>query len=575
LVNANVLTPKFEGTMSTADLNLNKDVVAVPETLPDSPLERLRQRIGKNKWLMGSLVAIPIVGIGSYAAYYQFVTVPKQQAQRKIQTAAVTRSNLDIIVSANGTVQPESSVNVSPKTSGVLKQLLVKEGDFVKPGQIVAYMDNSNLQGQLLQSRGNLAAAGANLNKVVAGNRSQDIAGAQSQVDGANANLQKLIAGNRSQDIAQAQSQVDEANASLQKLIAGNRSQDIAGAVANLNKVQATYKQAVGDLRRNQQLRSQGAISQQALSLARSTSDGAQAQVEQAQQALNLLKAGSRPEDIAQARSVLKQRQEALDLLKAGSRPEDIAQARSVLKEKKAALNLLKAGSRPEDIAQARAQVVAAQGAVAIAQRNIDDTVIRAPFAGIIARKYADPGAFVTPTTAGSAVTSATSSSILALASTNEIVAQVAEASIAQIRVGQVAMIKVDAYAGKTFEGKVTQVATQSLVQQNVTSFEVKVAVADSERLLHQGMNVTIDFKAGELNQVLIVPTASIVQQAKAQGVFVAKTGGDPLFVPIVVGTTVNDKTEVKSGLTGNERVLLSFPAGTRKVTSITGGGGR
>ncbi len=39
--------------------------------------------------------------------------------------------------------------------------------------------------------------------------------------------------------------------------------------------------------------------------------------------------------------------------------------------------------------------------------------------------------------------------------------------------------------------------------------------------------------------------------------------------------TTVNDKTEVKSGLTGNERVLLSFPAGTRKVTSITGGGGR
>jgi HlyD family secretion protein len=40
------------------------------------------------------------------------------------------------------------------------------------------------------------------------------------------------------------------------------------------------------------------------------------------------------------------------------------------------------------------------------------------------------------------------------------------------------------------------------------------------------------------------------------------------------VGTTVNDKTEVKSGLSGNERVLLSFPPGTRKVTSITGGGG-
>ena len=495
--------------MSSISLNFKKGV--------DVAKQKLQDRLKTNKWLLWLLVAIPLAGGLSYLAYNQLVTAPQQRAQRKIQTAAVTRGNLAIVVSANGTVQPESSVNVSPKTSGVLKRLLVKEGDLVKPGQIVAYMDNSNLQGQLLQSRGNLAAAQANLNKVIAGNRSQDIAGATAQVD--------------------------EANASLQKLIAGNRSQDIAQAQANLNKVQATYRQAAEDLRRNQKLRAQGAISQQALSLARSTSDSAQAQVEQSQQALNLLKVGSRPEDIAQARSVLNQRQQAL--------------------------NLLKAGSRPEDIAQARAQVMAAQGAVAIAQRNIDDTVIRAPFAGIIARKYADPGAFVTPTTAGSAVTSATSSSILALASTNEIVAQVAEASIAQIRVGQVAMVKVDAYAGKTFEGKVTQVATQSLVQQNVTSFEVKVAVTDSQKLLHQGMNVAIDFRAGELNQVLIVPTASIVQQKAVQGVFVAKTGGDPVFTPIVVGTTVDDKTEVKSGLTGNEQVLLSFPAGTRKPSGF------
>jgi HlyD family secretion protein len=131
-----------------------------------------------------------------------------------------------------------------------------------------------------------------------------------------------------------------------------------------LNKVRVTHRQAQEDLYRTQKLQAQGAVSQQALSTARSTHDTAQAQVDQAQQALNLLKAGSRPEDIAQARSVLKQRQEAF--------------------------NLLKAGSRHEDIAQARAQVMAAQGAVAISQRNIDDTVIRAPFAGIIARKYAD-----------------------------------------------------------------------------------------------------------------------------------------------------------------------------------------
>jgi HlyD family secretion protein len=512
--------------MSSTNLDVKPDIDASKPKLlvPNGVVPQAAAEAGKHdrlridKWLVGLLAAIAIVGTVGYITYNQLVTVPQQRAQRKIQTAAVTRGNLTIVVSANGTVQPESSVNVSPKTSGILKRLLVKEGEFVRAGQIVAYMDNSSLQGQLLQARGNLAAARANLSKVMAGSRSQDI--------------------------AQAQAQVDEATASLHKSMAGNRSEDIAQAQANLSKSQVTHRQATEDLRRTQQLYAAQAISQQALSTAISTHDSAQAQVDRDRQALNLLKAGSRPEDIAQARSFLKQRQEAL--------------------------NLLKAGSRPEDIAQARAQVLAAQGAMAIVQRNIDDTVIRAPFAGIIARKYADPGAFVTPTTAGSAVTSATSSSILALASTNEIVAQVAEASIAQIRVGQTATIKVDAYSGKTFMGKVTQVATQSLVQQNVTSFEVKVSVPDPQRLLHAGMNATVDFQAGELTQVLVVPTASIVQQKDAQGVFVAKKGGDPVFVPIVVGTTVNDKTEVKSGLTGNERVLLSFPAGTRKVSSMS-----
>jgi HlyD family secretion protein len=71
---------------------------------------------------------------------------------------------------------------------------------------------------------------------------------------------------------------------------------------------------------------------------------------------------------------------------------------------------------------------------------------------------------------------------------------------------------------------------------------------------------------------VLVVPTGAIVQQTDAQGVFVAKDKGDPVFVPVVVGTTVNDKTEVKSGLTGTERVLLSFPPGTRKISSPNGG---
>jgi HlyD family secretion protein len=106
-----------------------------------------------NKLLLGLLLFIPIIGIG-YFAYNQFVVVPQQQAKNKVQTAVVERSNLTISVSANGTVQPERSVNVSPKTFGILKQLLVKEGDTVQQGQVLAYMDNSNLHSAITSGSG-------------------------------------------------------------------------------------------------------------------------------------------------------------------------------------------------------------------------------------------------------------------------------------------------------------------------------------------------------------------------------------------------------------------------------------
>ena len=82
---------------------------------------------------------------------------------------------------------------------------------------------------------------------------------------------------------------------------------------------------------------------------------------------------------------------------------------------------------------------------------------------------------------------------------------------------------------------------------------------------------MSVTFNAGELKNALVVPTGAIVQQDNAQGVFVAQDQGNPVFVPVIVGVTVNDKTQVKSGLTGTESVLLSFPPETRRVSKLNG----
>jgi HlyD family secretion protein len=253
-------------------------------------------------------------------------------------------------------------------------------------------------------------------------------------------------------------------------------------------------------------------------------------------------------------------------------------QSAAQVRKSQQALDLQKVGSRPEDIATARAQVVTAQGALQTIQADLDDTVIRAPFSGVVTKKFADPGAFVTPSTAGSSASSA-SASILALASTNQISANVAEANIAQIKVGQTVKIAADAFPDQTFDGKVIQVAAQSTVTQNVTSFEVKTSVVDPGNLLRSGMSANVSFDVGTLNNVLVVPTVAIVRQDGVSGVQVIGTrnrgqgdapssgqnGRRPEFRPIATGVSTDEgKTVVLSGLTEGERILISFPQGDR-----------
>lgn len=482
----------------------------------------------KSRWLLGLLLAGGIAG-GGFSIYRTIS--PSQSVDSQMLTTTVQQKSLPITIAANGTIKPERTINLSPKSSGYLKQLLVKEGDRVQKGQIVAYMDDSNLQGQLIQARADLAHQQANLNK--------------------------LLNGNRSEEIAQAQAQLSEAQAKLQQLETGNRQEDIAQAQAQLSKAQADLQLAEDDLQRNQSLYTQGAISQQTVVQKRSARDAAQASVNQAQAALTLQRKGTRTEEIAQVRSQVEQRRQAL--------------------------NLLKAGSRPEDIEIARTQVESARGALKTIETQLEDTIIKAPFSGIVTKKYADPGSFVTPTTANSSIEGSASSSILTLASNYQVVAYVDEANIAQLKVGQPVTITADSHPDRSFNGTVSQVAAQATTTANVTSFEVKVALdSTAQELLKVGTNTEVQFQVGQLNNALLVPSAAIVRQQNDTGVYVLGQDQKPIFKSVQIGTTVDEQTQVKSGLSKDDQVLISFPEGMEPkaqvnspLGNLTGGSNR
>jgi HlyD family secretion protein len=528
------------------------------EDIPASQSDGIsRRQISWRKFgLLGIFVAI---GVGILVAKNSNLA-PTGKLPTNTLTQTVERKTMPVKISANGIVKAYRSINLSPKTAGTIKTLLVKEGDRVRQGQVVALMDDSSLRGQLAQYQGQLLQQQANLQLLQAGNRPQDIARAEAQLAEVRANLQQLQSGNRPQDIARSEAQLAEVRANLQQLQAGNRPQEIAQATAKLQQAQATFKQRKGDWQRYQQLYKSGAISGQIVEQKRAERDVAQNQMLEAQQVLSLQQAGTRPEQIAQAKAKVEQQSQAVALLKAGARQGDIAQAKAKVEQQAQAVALLKAGTRKEDIDRAVAQVRSAQGSLKTIQDQMKETQVSAPFDGIVLEKYADVGAFVSPSMVGGGGTSA-SSIFLLTSDRQQVVVNISESQIAKVKLGQAVTIKADAFPGQEFTGKVEQIAPQAKVAQNVTSVEVRVSILPTAKKLDMGMNVEAQFAVGQLANALFVPNAAVVKQSQGSGVYILGQDGKSVFQPIQTGMTSGKQTEVKSGLQGGERILLSPPA--------------
>lgn len=472
--------------------------------------------IGKIKrplpWMVGAGVAgILAISGGTYWAIAQFRAKPEIAEL----TVAAQAQDLRVRITASGTVQPIQSVNLSPVTAGRVVELYVEQGDRVQAGQIIAKMDDDALQAQLQQGQANLAQAQARLAEAQAGSRPQEVAQAQARLAQAQAQLAEVQAGSRPQEVAQAQSQV-------------------ASAQSRLNLASKRVD-------RYRYLVSQGAEARDRLDEVITDEQTARANLREAQQQLQLLQRGSRIEEIAQARAQVREAQQELELRQQGTRPEQIAQA--------------------------QAEVAAAQGQLEGVQVQLSETLIQTPFAGIITQKYATEGAFVTPTTSASSTTSATSTSIVAIARGLEVLAKVPEVDVGKIKPGQPVEIVADAYPDQVFKGQVRLVAPEAVVEQSVTSFEVRVVIETGLEQLRSGMNVELTFLGNQLNNALVVPTVAIATQQGQTGVYLPDEDQKPTFHPVTIGTSIGDQTRILEGLKPGQRVFIEFPEGSKPET--------
>ncbi len=112
------------------------------------------------------LIGIGVLAIGAIG-YFQFFhtsKAPSRQASAQIvRTALAEQKDISLTAQANGYVSPITLVEVRPKVQNIVRTVHVKEGQFVKAGQLLFTLDERNDQSNLARSRAELAAAQADL----------------------------------------------------------------------------------------------------------------------------------------------------------------------------------------------------------------------------------------------------------------------------------------------------------------------------------------------------------------------------------------------------------------------------
>lgn len=156
-------------------------------------------------------------------------------------------------------------------------------------------------------------------------------------------------------------------------------------------------------------------------------------------------------------------------------------------------------------LAQAEAQLVTKTASVEDARVNLSRCTIYAPISGIVMQRATEVGK-----TVAASLNAPTLFLIANDLSKMEIVADVAEADIGNVAEGQRVSFEVDAYPGRTFRGKVSQIRNYPKTTSNVVSYETVIDVSNDDLKLKPGMTANVSITVAEQRNVMKVSNAAL-----------------------------------------------------------------
>jgi HlyD family secretion protein len=472
------------------------------------------------------IIVIAVVVIGGTWFAYQATAKEKEAPAPDYETYTVKRGDIYATVTSTGVIEPAEEVKLTFKGTGKVDEILVDVGDKVEKGQILAHLEDDELQLQLKQAQTNLKLAKANLAKAKVPADKTDIVAARAQLESARA-------------------QADAARSAYRDLLKGPSAAERKTAEAQVKRAEVALKHA------------QEAYNQ----IANQPNAGMMPQAQQLEQATIDYETAKANLQVTLAPPTAGQKAQAL---------AQIAAADAAVSQAEASLQRLLKGISPEDLAVMETQVEQAEIGVESAELALRNTQLISPIDGVIGIINIHPNEVPNP---------ALPAMVVADPEGFHIKLNVDELDIGQVEVGQTALITVDALNDTNLTGVVTRIApvanTTPVGGSSIVTYEVIINLDPTDLPLRSGMTATVSIITDKAENVIVIPNRVMHLDETTKQPFVEKLVDDvPTRVDIVLGLRNEQYSEVVKGLQeGDVLVIRRIDTGDILRKQIFGGG--
>jgi len=267
--------------------------------------------------------------------------------------------------------------------------------------------------------------------------------------------------------------------------------------------------------------------------------------------------------DVQKANADLRQAKQAYDrtneLFKRALVPQQMLDdAGATLQSKQAGYDLSLQNAK-----NLRASIQASEASMRLADRQLRDTEIRAPFDGYVEKRLVNLGELVK-----------TQMPVMSIVRVDplKVVAEIPEKMAPWIRDGQQVEMHVDAYPDKAFAGKVSRISPA--VNSATRAFPFEALAPNKDGLLKPGTFVRVHIESGKMDDVLTLPYAVLQYRYGVNRVFVVE--GDKLVAhELKIGERIGDRVEILSGVSPGDRVAANDIDKLTDGMKVTTAGGK